>query len=121
LRTIHSRRPRSRVAALPRPKLKRVLDYVTDNLGNNLTLVELAAVSGLSRMHFAAQFRSATGCKPHEYVLNQRIERAKRFLVESDSSLAEIALIVGFQAQSHFTTVFKRVTGETPGYWRQNN
>jgi AraC-like DNA-binding protein len=69
-------------------------------------------------MHFAAQFRAATGYRPHDYLLYQRIESAKTMLSSTDTPLAEIALNVGFQAQAHFSTVFKRLTGETPGRWR---
>ena len=69
-------------------------------------------------MHFAAQFRIATGFRPHEYLLRKRIERACDLLVTSDASLVDIALSVGFQTQAHFTTVFKRFMGETPHRWR---
>ena len=70
-------------------------------------------------MHFAAQFRAATGCSPHEYILGRRIEIAKATLLDTDTSLAEVALSVGFRAQSHFSTVFKRLTGASPASWRR--
>jgi AraC family transcriptional regulator len=76
-------------------------------------------VAGLSRMHFAAQFRAATGYRPHEYLLYQRIESAKSMLSGTDMPLAQVALSVGFQAQPHFSTVFKRITGESPARWRR--
>jgi AraC family transcriptional regulator len=69
-------------------------------------------------MHFAAQFRAATGYRPREYLLHQRIERAKSLLSNSETVLAEVALTVGFCTQAHFSTVFKRITGETPARWR---
>lgn len=72
-------------------------------------------------MHFAAQFRVATGMRPHEYLLRQRIERAQKMLVETRDSLVEIALGVGFQTQAHFTTVFRRFVGDTPYQWRCAN
>ena len=70
-------------------------------------------------MHFAAQFRAATGCRPHEHLLQQRIETAQAMMSGSEVALVEVALSVGFQTQSHFTTVFKRVTGHTPARWRR--
>ena len=70
-------------------------------------------------MHFAAQFRVATGLRPHDYLLRRRIERAQEMLVKTDSSLIEIALSVGFQTQSHFTNVFKQLAGQPPRAWRQ--
>jgi AraC family transcriptional regulator len=85
-----------------------------------LSLADLAAVAGLSRMHFAAQFRAATGYRPHDYLLHQRIESAKAILSNTGMPLAEVAVSLGFQAQAHFSTVFKRLTGETPARWRRN-
>ncbi len=70
-------------------------------------------------MHFAAQFKAATGLRPHEYLLLRRIERAQEMLVEPDASLVDVALSVGFLNQSHFTSTFKRFVGQPPGAWRQ--
>ena len=109
---------RNTVNALPKWRLKRVQEYVGTHLENNIRLADLATVAGLSRMHFAAQFRAATGHRPHDYVLHQQIECAKDILSSSDMPLAEVALAVGFQAQAHFSTVFKRLTDETPARWR---
>jgi len=103
---------------LPKWRLKRVLDYVDRNLDARITLQHMASVAGLSRMHFAAQFRAATGLRPHDYLLMRRVDRAKDFLKKGDLQLAEIALSVGFQTQAHFTTVFKRFAGDTPHQWR---
>jgi len=111
----------SRISALPKWRLKRVREFVNAHLDDALSLGDLAAVAGLSRMHFAAQFRAATGYSPHEYLLYQRIESAKSMLSGTDMSLAEVALSVGFQTQPHFSTVFKRHTGESPARWRRAN
>ena len=105
-------------AALPRWRIKRAVDYVDAHLAEPIKLRELAGATGLTRMHFAAQFRAATGIRPHEYLLRKRIERACDLLLTSNSSLVDIALSVGFQTQAHFTTVFKRFMGETPHRWR---
>jgi len=69
-------------------------------------------------MHFAAQFRAATGLRPHEFVLRRRIERAQSLLLQSRLTSLDIALSTGFRSQAHFTTVFKRLVGETPARWR---
>ena len=112
---------RSTVNVLPKWRLKRVLQYVDAHLEETVSLADMAAAAGLSRMHFAAQFRAATGFRPHDYLLNQRVESAKALLSKTDTPLAEIALAVGFHAQAHFSTVFKRFTGETPACWRRGN
>lgn len=106
------------VRSLQKWRLKRVVQYVDERLGAKITLEDLAKVAGLSRMHFAAQFRAAMGMRPHEYLLKRRIERAEELLKRAEVSLVEIALTVGFQTQAHFTTVFKRFAGDTPYQWR---
>ncbi len=100
-------------------RLKRARDYIEANLGEPLHLSDIAASTGLSRMHFAAQFRTATGMRPHEFVLRRRIERAQELIAAPNTTLVDIALSVGFQTQAHFTTVFKRLVGETPSRWRE--
>ena len=83
-------------------------------------MADIAAATGLSRMHFAAQFRAATGLAPHEFVLRRRIARAQELLSAPSATLVDVALSVGFQTQAHFTTVFKRIVGQTPMRWRQH-
>lgn len=109
--------PRSRTP-LPAWRLRRVVAHVDAHLEDPITLADLASVAGLSRMHFAAQFRVATGLRPHEYLLRRRIDHARQLLAEPHSKLVDVALSVGFQTQAHFTTVFKRIVGETPHRWR---
>lgn len=116
---LNSNEPRR--IALPRWRLQRVHDYVNANLGNSVTLSDMAAAAGLSPMHFAAQFRVATGQRPHDYLLQCRIDRAKTLLATSNRTLIDVTLEVGFCTQAHFTTVFKRFTGTTPNLWRRNN
>lgn len=113
-----SRRPKS---GLPKWRFKRVAAYIDENLGESITLADMAQAAGLSRMHFAAQFRIATGVRPHEFLLRRRIERAQEMLLETRDPLVEIALAVGFQTQAHFTTVFRRFVGDTPYQWRCAN
>jgi AraC family transcriptional regulator len=111
--------PPRAVRALSKWRLIRVLSYINANIGEPLTLANLAATAGLSRMHFARQFRAATGISPHEYVLRTRIERAQKLLAATSDALVDIGLNVGFKTQTHFTTVFKRIVGNTPRRWRR--
>jgi AraC family transcriptional regulator len=99
-------------------RLRRVIDYVAASLSGPLSLADLAGVAGLSRMHFAAQFRRSTGLRLHEYVQGRRIDYARQLLASSDLSVVEIALSAGFANQAHFSRVFKRFTGATPSAWR---
>jgi AraC-like DNA-binding protein len=107
--------PRTR---LSKWRLKRVEHYVEEHFAEKITLADLARAAGLTRMYFAGQFRSATGMRPHDFILRKRIGRAQDLLLTSDLALVEIAHSVGFQAQAHFTSTFKRFVGETPHRWR---
>lgn len=107
------------VASLPNWRLKRTIDFIDSHADEPITLADLARTAGLSRMHFAAQFRKATGLRPHEYLLRQRVEKAKTMLRTTHLPIVEIALAVGFGSQAHFTGVFKRFAGETPHRWRE--
>jgi AraC-like DNA-binding protein len=112
---------RRQVQALQKWRLKRVVEYVNLHLSAKITLAELAGVAGLSRMHFASQFRAATNLRPHEFVSRRRILRAEELLQNTTTPIVEIALTVGFQTQAHFTTIFKRFVGSTPSRWRAIN
>jgi AraC family transcriptional regulator len=121
MRLLRLELPQSKSNALPNWRLKRVEDYIDAHMPKPVSLKDLAAAVGLSRLYFAAQFKAATGYRPHEYVLVRRIERAKTLMLESDVQLVEVALRVGFCGQAHFSTVFKRFTAETPAQWRKKN
>ncbi len=104
---------------LPRYKLNTVIEYVVENLDNNPTLEQMAAVARLSPYHFARQFRITTGLPPHQYVIARRVERAQQLLKrDRDLSLGDVALRVGFSDQSQFSFHFKRIVGVTPGQYR---
>jgi AraC-like DNA-binding protein len=99
-------------------RLQRVVVYIEAHLADNVTLLELSKVAGFSPMHFAGQFRTATGQRPHDYVLRRKIEESQVRLLTTDTPIVDIALGFGFLSQSHFTTVFKRFIGFTPLRWQ---
>jgi AraC family transcriptional regulator len=100
-------------------RLKLVMKYVAEHIGDKVTLADMAAAARLSRMHFAALFLRATGMRPHDYLLKQRVAVAQELLQSTEKTIVEVALNVGFQTQAHFTTVFKKMTGCTPAKWRE--
>jgi transcriptional regulator GlxA family with amidase domain len=102
-------------------RLARVEAVVADNLGRPLRLADLARAAGLSRMHFAAQFRATTGLPPHAYLVSCRVERAKALLSDTPLPLADIARAVGVRSHSHFSTVFRRRSGVAPMQWRRRH
>jgi AraC-like DNA-binding protein len=95
-------------------RLKPALDYLETNYGLNISINEAASKCGLPATSFNRQFRELLRMTPTEYLLTWRIERARRLLVETQHSMAEIAAECGFSDQSHFTKRFRRVTGLTP-------
>ena len=103
---------------LPRPRLRRVLDYIEAHLERELTLAELSGIACLSPCHLSRSFKQEIGIGPQRYTMQRRVERAKALLRHDDETLVGIAALVGFADQSHFTAAFRRETGMTPGRYR---
>jgi AraC family transcriptional regulator len=110
---------RRRDGALPRGRLRAVVEYIEEHIDVGPTLEQMAAAARLSPYHFARQFKRATGLPPHQYVIMRRVERAKQLLQAGTGvSLAEVAACAGFSDQSQFTHHFKQLVGVTPGQFR---
>jgi sigma-54 dependent transcriptional regulator, acetoin dehydrogenase operon transcriptional activator AcoR len=103
---------------LPRYKLRRVIEFISANIGGPISLDDLAGAADMSRYHFHRQFKKSLGMTPHDYILHNRIERAKSLLIGSTLPLIEVARDVGFVDQSHFTSTFRRLTSMTPRHFR---
>lgn len=104
--------------ALPARKLRRVVEYIDAHLDERLTLEQMAQLTGYSAFHFSRLFKQATQRSPHQYVLEQRVQRAKKLLKASQAPAADIAFEVGFSSQSHLVTAFRKVVGVTPKVYR---
>lgn len=104
---------------LPNHKLRQAIEYIHENLEKNLTLAEIATVVGMSMYHFSRMFKQSTGFSPHQYVMNCRIEKAKNLLTRTEEAIDQIFQQVGFQSQSHFTNVFRKLIGITPNAYRK--
>lgn len=104
---------------LPKRKLKRVLEYIDSNISRTIRLQELASVADLSPHHFARAFRRSMNAPPVHYVWRRRVERAKVLLHSAEAPLAIVAIECGFGSQSHFSTLFKKITGMTPLQFRE--
>lgn len=105
--------------ALPQWRLRRIADYVEENLHLPIGLMDLATIAGLGVRHFSRSFTQTMGTSPHRWLMEKRAERAKLLLCQHNMSLAEIAISCGFADQSHFTTCFRKATGVTPRAWRK--
>lgn len=98
---------------------RRAKDLLAANLDGGVALADIASECQLSLSHFSRAFRQSMGVAPHRWLLNRRVELAKDLLRDRKSSLSEVAMRCGFADQSHFTRVFTRWAGVSPGAWRR--
>jgi AraC family transcriptional regulator len=114
-----SPRPRFEGCALPGHLVQRVIERMRD-LNTDLDLPTLAAETGYSPRHFIRMFHAATGQTPHRYLIQLRLEHAKKLLRQSRTSLIDVAAACGFSSHGHLTHAFRRVLGVTPSEYRNN-
>jgi len=101
-------------------RLRRIKELVDAKLEFDLSLDEMAQAVGLSTAHFARMFRKSTGDTPHQFVLRQRLERAKAMLRAPDARVLDVAVACGFKTQQHFAQAFRDVWGVSPTEYRQD-
>jgi AraC family transcriptional regulator len=99
---------------LPQSQLQRVMDYMKANLTQDLSILELATLTRMSESHFSRSFKQSIGIAPYQYLMQQRVERAKQLLKQHEISISDVALDCGFANQTHLTKVFRQITGVTP-------
>jgi AraC-like DNA-binding protein len=108
------------VPALKQTSVERAREYLAENYAENVTLERLARLAGLSPFHFSRLFREQFGMPPHAFQNQVRVARAKSLLA-TGFAVSRVAAQTGFADQSHLTRQFKRLTGVTPGQYRQNS
>lgn len=99
-------------------RLRTSVDYIRDHLDDDLSLKELAGRVQMSTYQFVRMFREGTGVPPHQYILRERVEMAKKMLADRNAPIVDIAAQLRFADQSHFGAVFKRLVGVTPSAFR---
>jgi AraC family transcriptional regulator len=105
---------------LPQRQLLQVLEYIHAHLERDIKLADLAELLGMSQFHFSHTFKQSIGTSPHQYLLQQRVERAKQLLKQTDRSIVDIALECGFNSHSHLSKQFRQLTGMTPKRYRSS-
>ncbi|MEG4321546.1 MULTISPECIES: helix-turn-helix domain-containing protein [unclassified Microcoleus] len=120
LRQYFTAKPRLTIydGGLPERQVLLVLEYINEHLSQDIKLADLAALLGMSQFHFSHMFKQAIGIAPYQYLLQQRIERAKELLKQKERSIVEIALECGFNSHSHLSKQFRQLTGMTPTAYR---
>ncbi len=98
--------------------IKKAIRYISKNFQHTLTLDEVASHVHLNPSYFSTLFKQSTGSSFKEYLNLVRIEESKRLLANTDYSIIDISIAVGFEDQSYFSKVFKKYTGLTPKQYR---
>jgi YesN/AraC family two-component response regulator len=99
--------------------INKAVQYIWQNYSNKITLEDAAKTVFLSPSYFCRVFQKAVGCNFNMYVNRIRIEKSKQLLLRYDLRIADIVSMVGFEDQSYFTKVFKRIAGVSPTHFRR--
>ncbi len=105
---------------LPQSQLMQILDYIDTHIDQDIKLSDLARLLDMSQFHFSRLFKQSIGMSPYQYLIQQRVERAKRLLKQTDQFISDIALDCGFNSHSHLSKQFRQLTGMTPRAYRAN-
>ena len=112
--------PRGHAFGIPPRRLARVIEHIRNNLDTPLAVGVLCRIAEMSQSHFSKLFKLSTGLTPHQFVLQERINRSKELLRQGSARLVDVALGVGFENQAHFTTVFGNLVGMTPRQFQRS-
>jgi ribose 5-phosphate isomerase B len=113
--------PCEQTLGIPPQRLARVVQHIRNNLDKPLAVGTLCAMVEMSQSHFSKMFKLSTGLAPHQFVLQERINRSKELLLQGNAKIVDIALGVGFENQAHFTTVFGNLVGMTPRQFQRSS
>lgn len=106
-------------SSLPPFKLRRVTDWMAENLAEEFNLARLAELVGMSAFHFNRLFKRATGVPPSQYQIRLRMDAARRLLRETKLSVIQVGNEIGYSNPSHFARIFRKETGLTPSNYRR--
>jgi AraC family transcriptional regulator len=104
---------------LPGFKLRRAISFLAARLDEPFSLGNLASEVGVSEFHFSRLFKKSMGISPSRYFIRQRVAKAQKLLQETDATIIEIGMAVGYSSPSHFAQMFRRETGLSPSDYRR--
>jgi AraC family transcriptional regulator len=113
--------PSDNKPSLPGFKLRHIVKWMADHMAEEFSLSRLAEEAGISEFYFNRLFKKATGMPPSQYLIGLRVNEAKRLLTETDQSVIQTGLSVGYSNPSHFAQVFRKQTGLTPSEYRKQH
>lgn len=102
-------------------RLHRALDFMEASLEQPLTIPQIAQAAWFSPYHFLRQFKQAFGETPHQYLTRRRLERAQHLLRNTEMSVTEICLSVGFESLGSFSWLFRQRLGCSPAKYRMQH
>jgi transcriptional regulator GlxA family with amidase domain len=97
----------------------KILTHIDTHIDAPITTAKLAKLVRLSPFHFSRAFRRSFNDSPHAYLMRRRVERAQGLMLTTTTPLAQIAVSCGLADQAHFTRLFRRFAGVSPGTWRR--
>jgi RpiB/LacA/LacB family sugar-phosphate isomerase len=113
--------PGEQALGIPPRRLARIVEHIRKNLDTPLAVGTLSRMAQMSQSHFSKMFKLSTGIAPHQFVLQERINRSKELLRQDEAKIVDVALQVGFENQAHFTTVFGNLVGMTPRQFQRSS
>ena len=114
----HLENESARFEGLPMGKLKRLDEFITQQINQNITVDQLADVLGFSRSYFSKVFKATIGLSPYQYIVKHRMEKARELLLTTNLPIIQIGFEVGIDNQSQFSQVFKRYHSLSPSEMR---
>lgn len=108
-----------RGASAYRKGIYSAADYINKNFGKDISISEVASLSGLSTSYFTRSFKEVIGCSPKRYLIKIRISKAKLLLENTDKLICEICKLCGFKKLNSFTSIFKSMNGISPTEYRK--
>ena len=99
--------------------IQRVKEYITEHLGESISVEALSEIANMSVTNFSRVFRQQTGFSPYDYVLSSRLNKAKECLLRTDMSVTQIAYETGFNSEANFIYCFTKSEGISPGKFRK--
>lgn len=101
--------------------IRETMHYISQNYGSDINIETLAHQYGISRSFLDKKFKGEVGISPKEYLLNKRIDTARRLLNMTDYTVSQISSLCGFNSPAYFTFIFKKETSLTPKEFRKQN
>lgn len=107
-------------SASSNPYVSQIIDYITEHLTEDIAIADIADVLHLNAQYIMRLFKKEVGCPVLQYITAKRIALAVRYLTETNISVADVAILCGFDNYSYFIRIFKRFTNETPVAFRKS-